>query len=236
MTEFVLRLTVRTASRDLGRQDALWERLIQWCEPRALFIGGAPESAVIYAPLHPITARRRRELAAWLDRCPEIQTYQLKAEALSDLRSLRAKAACLEAFSQAQRYLAERMAECSDALAGLHPPASRRWRASVGNGGNCLELDSRDLGIGIAIFRSNRAPHPQFSTFSGRYLELGDLATLELDWMSLVWAQVLSDGDLSVGQWVARSQHWMIHLYASTTAPLAHREVMLRWMEAVCES
>jgi len=119
---------------------------------------------------------------------------------------VKVKAACLEVFSQAQRYLADRIAECSDALAGLEPPAWRRWKAAVGEGGKFLELEGRYLNISIAGSRRDKKPTPQFQVLSGRYIELGDLKVLDFDWVGLAWARVMSDGDLSVGQRVIDSR------------------------------
>jgi len=86
MTDTVLQLTIQAVSRDLVQQDALWDRLVEWCDLWILFIGGSFASAVIYSPVHPMTGQRCRQLLEWLNRHSEIQTHRLEVTALRDRR------------------------------------------------------------------------------------------------------------------------------------------------------
>jgi hypothetical protein len=214
--------------------EQFFDTLVKWCDERQLFIGGSLEVMVIYAPLRPMSPQLRRQLRRLIVGQAGITGCQLTVVCPSSVHSLRVKAACLEALSQAQRDLAERMADCADGLAGLMPPDPRSWKASVGRGGESLALENWPLQIWLSISRLDRAPAPEFNSFAGRTLELSDVGALIPDWLGLHWSRVELDGDLSVGQWVAESNGWRVNVYGRPTQQLTHSEVMLRLMGAVC--
>lgn len=214
--------------------EQFFDTLVKWCDERQLFIGGSLELMVIYAPLRPMTTRQRRQLRQLIESQVGVTGCQMEVVCPSAVHSLRVKAACLEALSQAQRDLANRMADCADGLAGLMPPDPRSWKASVGRGGESLALENWPLRIWLSISRLDRAPAPEFNSFAGRTLELSDVGALIPDWLGLHWSRVELDGDLSVGQWVAERNGWRVNVYGRPTQQLTHREVMLRLMGAVC--
>lgn len=214
--------------------EQFFDTLMKWCDERLLFMGGSLEVMVIYAPLRPMTTRQRRQLRQRIESQVGVTGCQMEVVDPLSIHSFRVKAACLEALSQAQRYLADRMADCADALAGLDPSASRSWSASVDRHGASLALENWSLQIWLSISRPDRAPVPEFNSFARKTIELRDVEAFIPDWLGLHWSRVEIDRDLSVGQWVAETHGWRVNVYGRPTAQLTHREVMLRWMGAVC--
>jgi hypothetical protein len=214
--------------------EEFFDDLVKWCGERQLFIGGSLETMVIYAPLQPMTSQQQTQLRKRIGTQPGITSWKMEVVWLSSPTALRLKAACMEAFSQAQRYLADRMGESADALAELDPSFNRSWKATLGDAGASLELECWPREIRLSISRVDHTPAPEFSNFVGKTLELQDVEIFIGDWLELHWRQVVHDGDLSVGQWVAECQGWRIHVYGKPTAQLTHRQVMLRLMGAVC--
>lgn len=110
------------------QKDGIFDTVAAWCDEEQLFIGGSLANAMVYAPLKPISPRQMKQLRQLILSQPGVADCQMKLRLLSYLQSSPEKAAGLEAFSQAQRYLAEKLAEGSDALTGLAStdPKSRR--------------------------------------------------------------------------------------------------------------
>ncbi len=104
----------------------------------------------------------------------------------------------------------------------------------MGDAGQSLMLQSWPLQIWIAISRLDRQPAPEFNSFAQKTVELRHVEGLIEDWLGLHWNKVEFDGDLSVGQWVAERNGWRVNVYGEPGSQLTHREVMLRWMGAVC--
>ena len=158
---------------------------------------------------------------------------------LSYLQSSPEKAACLEAFCQAQRYLADKLAECADALASLAPVGPRNWRASVIHSGAMLLLHHVPLQISLALIcpdaDQREEPNPEFAQFNKKIVALSDLQSFIPDWLELHWSKVPQhpEANLSVGRWQAQSHGWQIWVTGAPVAQLSHREVMLRWVGAV---
>ncbi len=170
---------------------------------------------------------------------PSVTGCQMKLKLLSYLQSSPEKAACLEAFSQAQRYLAEKLADTADVLARLVPAGPTSWRASVTQAGAMLLLLHVPLQISIALIRLDADPReepvPEFEKFDKKIVALSDLQSFIPDWLDLHWSKIPQhpEADLSIGRWQAQSQGWQVWVTGAPVAQLTHREVMLRWMGAV---
>ena len=217
-------------------RDGVFDNLVTWCDTQQLFIGGSLSNAVVYAPLRPLTTQKRNQLRRLILSKPGIAGCQMQLRLLPALHYQAEKAACLEAFSQAQRFLAERMADCADALAALVPPAPKSWRASVTHGGAMLVLQHWPLQIWLAISRQEAPlasqPVPEFAAFEKQTIALSAVQMFIPDWVDLQWSKVDQhpEADLSVGRWQAQSHGWRIWVTGNPSAQLTHREVMLRWM------
>ena len=133
------------------QKDEVFDTVAAWCDEEQLFIGGSLVNAVVYAPLKPISSRQMKHLRKLILSQPGVAGCQMELRLLSYLQSSPEKAACLEAFSQAQRYLAEKLAECADALASLAPAGPRNWRASVIHSGAMLLLQHVPVQISLAL-------------------------------------------------------------------------------------
>ncbi len=221
------------------QKDEAFDTVAAWCDEEQLFIGGSLTNAVVYGPLKPISPRQMKQLRQLILSQLGIAGCQMKLRLLSYLQSSPEKAACLEAFSQAQRFLAEKLAECADALASLAPPAPRNWRASVARAGAMLILHHVPLQISLSLIRLNSDRHektnPEFAKFDKKIVALTDLKALIPDWLDLHWSKVPQhpESKLSIGRWQAQSHGWQIWVSGVPAAQLTHREVMLRWMGAV---
>ena len=221
------------------QKDEVFDALAAWCDEEQLFIGGSLANAVVYAPLKSISDRQMKQLRQLILSQPGITGCQIKLRLLSYLQSSPEKAACLEVFCQAQRHLAEKLAECADALASLAPAGTRSWRASVTQSGAMLLLLHVPLQISIALVRlddgQREEPNPEFVKFDKKIVALSDLQSFIPDWLDLHWRKVPQhpEADLSIGRWQAQSHGWQIWVSGKPVAQLTHREVMLRWMGAV---
>ncbi|MGH6637343.1 MAG: hypothetical protein ACREBY_01925 [Polaromonas sp.] len=234
MTDHVLWLSLRPADQSAILREELWGQLVTWCHARSLFIGGLLEGVVVYAPVAPITHLQYRQLRAWLQGRAEIYDFQMELKEVSTLHGLGAKAACIEAVSQAQEFLAERMTGCAMSLAGITAALGQRWQASVIAGGTSLELRMPHVQLQLSVSRMDRAPPPEFERFANKRLRLSDIEGLIPALMTLHWHQLEGVSDLSVGEWVAENRGWRINLCADPGSSLDHREVMRRWMEWLC--
>lgn len=221
------------------QKDDVFDTVAAWCDEEQLFMGGSLADAVVYTPLKPISPRQMKQLRQLILSQPGVAGCQMKLRLLSYLQSSPEKAACLEAFSQAQRHLAEKLAECADALASLTPPGPKNWRASVIHVDAMLLLQHVPLQISLTLIRLNadqrEEPEEAFAKFDKKVVALTDLHTLIPDWLDLHWSKVPQhpEADLSIGRWQAQSNGLQIWLTGTPVAQLTHREVMLRWMGAV---
>ena len=221
------------------QKDEVFDTVAAWCDEEQLFIGGSLVNAVVYAPLKPISPRQMKQLHKLILSQPGITACQLNLKLLSYLQSSPEKAACLEAFCQAQRHLAEKLAENADALARLVPAGPTSWRASVTQSGAMLLLLHVPLQISIALVRLDadlrEGPVPEFERFDKKIVALSDLQCFIPDWLDLHWTKIPQhpEADLSIGRWQAQSQGWQIWVTGAPVAQLTYREVMLRWMGAV---
>ena len=221
------------------QKDEVFDTVGAWCDEEQLFIGGSLSNAVVYAPLKSISPRQMKQLRQLILSQPGITGCQMKLKLLSYLQSSPEKAACLEAFSQTQRHLAEKLAECADALASLAPAGPRSWRASVTQAGAMFLLQHVPLQISLALVRlddgQREEPNPEFVKFDKKIVALSDLQSFIPDWLDLHWRKVPQhpEADLSIGRWQAQSHGWQIWVSGKPVAQLTHREVMLRWMGAV---
>lgn len=221
------------------QKDEVFDTVAAWCDEEQLFIGGSLVNAVVYAPLKSISPRQMKQLRQLILSQPSVAGCQMKLRLLSYLQSSPEKAACLEAFSQAQRYLAEKLAESADALARLVPAGPTIWRASVIQSGAMLLLQHVPLQISLALIRldadQSEGPRPELAKFNKKIVALSDLQSMILDWLDLHWTKIPQhpEADMSIGRWQAQSQGWQIWVTGAPVAQLTHREVMLRWMGAV---
>lgn len=242
-----IRMKVEQASDGMTISDGnelndAFDALAAWCDGEQLFVGGSLASGVVYAPLKPISSEQQqglRQLILWQ---PGITGCQMELRPLSSLHSTSEKVACLEAFSQAQRYLAEKLAEGADALASLAPASPRSWRASVIHGGGMLLLEHSQLQVSLMLVRLDAdhdshldKPINEFAAFNKKTLALSDIGAFIPDWLDLHWSRVpqKAGAQQSVGQWQAQGHGFQLWMMATSGAQLTHREVMLRWMSAV---
>lgn len=220
-------------------QGELLDTLAAWCDAEQLFIGGSLANMVVYAPLKPITPQQMQSLRRLILSQPGVAGCQMKLLLLSYLQSIPEKAACLEAFSQAQRYLAEKLAEGADALALLAPAGPRSWRGLLGQDGLTLSLQHVQLQISLTLIPlgadKNEKPILEFSRFDKQIVSLSELQAFIPDWLDLHWTKVPQhpEADLSVGRWQAEGHGFQLWITGLPSARLTHREVMLRWMGAV---
>ena len=221
------------------QKDEVFDTMAAWCDEEQLFIGGSLTNAVVYAPLKPISSRQMKQLRQLILSQPGVAGCDMKLKLLSYLQSSPEKAACLEALCQAQRHMAEKLAETADALARLVPAGPISWRASVTQSGAMLLLLHVPLQISIALVRLDadrrEGPVPEFERLNKKTVALSDLQSFIPDWLDLHWTKLPQhpEADLSIGRWQAQSQGWQIWVTGAPVAQLTHREVMLRWMGAV---
>ena len=234
MTEPILWLSLRPADQSPLSREELWGHLLSWCLARSLFIGGSLEGVVLYAPAAPVTRLQYRQLKAWLQGRKDVLGFEIKLREVSALHGQIAQAAYIEAVSQAQEFLAERMAQCALSLAGVSAPLDQRWSPSLSADGASLTLRLSRAQLQIGISRLDRAPAPELDRLSNRRLRLMDLESLIPTVIALHWRQLEGVSDLSVGEWVAEHHGWRINLCADPGSGLSHREVFLRWMEWIC--
>ena len=189
------------------QKDDVFDAVATWCDEEQLFIGGSLANAVVYTPLKPISPQQIKKLRQLILCQPGVAGCQMELRLLSYLQSSPEKAACLEAFSQAQRHLAEKLAECADALASLAPAGPRSWRASVTQAGAMFLLQHVPLQISIALVRldddQREEPVPEFEKFDKKTVALSDLQSLIPDWLDLHWTKVPQhpEANRSIGRW-----------------------------------
>lgn len=234
MTEQILWLRLRPTDQSALVREELWGHLLSWCLARSLFIGGSLEGVAVYAPVVPLTRPQHQQLKVWLQGKKDIQDFQMEVRDAGALHSLVAKAAYVEAVSQAQEFLAERMACCALSLAGATAAPEQRWQSSLSVDARMLELRLPRVQLQLGISRLDRTVAPELERFANRRLRLGDLEGLIPAVIALHWHQLEGVSDLSVGEWVAEHRGWRVNLCAYPGSGLDHREVMLRWMEWVC--
>lgn len=221
------------------QKDEVFDTVAAWCDEEQLFIGGSLANAVVYAPLKSISPRQMKQLRQLILSQRSVAGCQMKLKLLSYLQSSPEKAACLEAFCQAQRHLAEKLADTADALASLVPAGPTSWRASVTQSGAMLLLLHVPLQISLALIRldteQRERPVPEFEKFDNNIVALSDLQSFIPDWLDLHWSKIPQhpEADLSIGRWQAQSQGWQVWVTGAPVAQLTHREVMLRWFGAV---
>ncbi len=220
-------------------QGEVMDALAAWCDAEQLFMGGSVINAVVYSPLKPISPRQIQRLRRLILSQPGVTGCQMQLLLLFYLQSAPEKAACLEAFSQAQRYLAEKLAEGADALALLMPAGPRCWAASVTEGGAMLVLEHMRLQISLSIAAlgtpDDEKRVAEFARFNKQIISLSDIQESIPDWLDMHWTKVPEhpEADLSVGRWQAESRGWRFWITGNPSAQLTHREVMLRWVGAV---
>ena len=221
------------------QKDEVFDTVAAWCDEEQLFIGGSLVNAVVYAPLKSVSPRQIKQLRKLILSQPGVAGCDMKLKLLSYLQSSPEKAAGLEAFCQAQRHMAEKLAETADALASLVPAGPISWRASVTQSGAMFLLLHVPLQISIALVRLDadrrEGPVPEFERLNKKTVALSDLQSFIPDWLDLHWTKLPQhpEADLSIGRWQAQSQGWQIWVTGAPVAQLTHREVMLRWMGAV---
>ena len=231
--------TKGTLPLTLEEQGDVFDALAAWCDAEQLFIGGSLTNAVVCSPIKPITLQQMQRLRRLIRSQPGIAGCQMKLLLLSYLQSASDKAACLEAFSQAQRYLAEKLAEGADALALLVPAGPRCWAASVTEGGAMLVLQHMRLQISLslALLDTNEDEEPEagFDRLDQQIISLKDVETFIPEWLELHWIKVPQhpEAHLSTGRWQAEGHGFQLWITGIPSAQLTHREVMLRWMAAV---
>ena len=239
MNHDLLKLRVHLKTSDVRAAEALWDDLMRWCDARQLFMGGREDGALIYSPLLPIDARQSQQLQSYLKKHPAIDVFRIETVQLQSLHRLTVKSAAIEAISQAQRFLAERMAECADSLAGVTYSLSNRWSASVGKDEKVLELRNTASQLRITLADVNGISMPVFEPYGGQSFGLQRMEELIPNWLGLGWHQQEdwgdNRGDIKAGKWMAISGDWQVSLSAEPGSSLSHRAVMLRYMQ-VCAS
>ena len=233
MRPTVLTLNIQMKTHDAQVEESLWDSLVLWCDARQLFLGGRPENAVIYAPILPISQTQIRQLSHLLNVSPDVDAHRLEFVDAYSLYHLALKAAAVEAFSQAQQFLAERLANGADALAGLTYTLNNRWSASVTRQGTQLELRNLPSQLRVSVSRFEGIPLPDFERYAGQSFSLQRMEDLIPNWLGLHWSQLEPRSDLQEGEWMATYQNWRVNLYADPSSGLDHREVMLRYLQ-VC--
>ena len=233
MSHDLLKLRIHMNTPDGQSAETLWDELVRWCDARQLFIGGRAESALIYSPLMPMDAARSQQLRSFLNLKPEINVFRIEMVELQSLHRLSVKTAAIEAISQAQRFLAERMAECADSLARVTYSLNNHWSATVSKDKKILELRNTASRLRITLSHVNRISMPAFDQYSGESFGLQRLEELIPDWLGLGWHQQVARDAMRAGKWEAVQGDWEVSLYAEPGSELTHRAVMLRYMQ-VC--
>lgn len=235
MSPDLLKLRIHLKTPNVTAAEALWDDLVRWCDARLFFIGGRAESALIYSPLLPMDAKNAKQLQIFLNKNPAIDVFRIEIVQLQSLHRLTVKTAAIEAISQGQRFLAERMAECADSLAGLTYSLNNRWSATVSKDDKLLELRNTASQLRMTLSDVNGISMPVFEQYGGESFGLQRMEELIPDWLGLGWHQLVDRGAMRAGNWVAVSGDWQVSLYAEPGSDLSHRAVMLRYMQ-VCAS
>ena len=165
MSPDLLKLRIHLKTPNVNSAEGLWDDLVSWCDARQLFIGGKAESALIYSPLLPMDAKQAQQLQIFLNKNPAIDVYRIEIVELQSLHRLTVKNAAIEAISQAQRFLAERMAECVDSLAGLTYSLNNRWSATVTKDDKLRELRNAASQLRVTLSDVNGISMPVFEQY-----------------------------------------------------------------------
>lgn len=166
-------------------QEQAFDNIVEWCASKQLFMGGNVLNAVVYSPFGPIVDSDRLQLRGLLTSIPGVSECSMRLCWISVLHSAAGKAACLEAISEAQSYLAGKMASCAEALTGLYQTDLLNWHAWVDPDGTELILAHRPLEIGLTIGRIDGQPVPEFARFAGRTIALTNAQVFIADWLGL---------------------------------------------------
>jgi hypothetical protein len=235
MSHDLLKLHIQMNTQDIDAAESLWDHLVGWCDEHHFFLGGKAESALIYSPVQLIDPTQVQQLSDFLNARGDINVFWLKFVELESLYRLTLKTAAIEAFSQAQRFLAEQMGECADALAGLTFTLTNHWSASVSEKGKILVLRNTASQLRLTLSHVNGVAMPVFDEYGGESFGLERLEELIPDWLGLGWHQEVAGGAMKAGKWESIHGDWQVTLYAEPGSGLTHRSVMLRYMQ-VCAS
>ena len=235
MSHDLLKLHIQMNTPDVDAAESLWDDLECWCDERQFFLGGRAESALIYSPIDLVDPTEVQQLSDFLNARAEINVFWIKFVELENLHSMALKNAAIESFSLAQRFMAERMSDCADALAGLTYSTNNRWSASVSEDGKLLELKNIPSQLRVTVSHVNKIAMPVFDDYGGESFGLERLEELIPDWLGLGWHQQVAGGAMKAGKWDAIHEDWQVTLYAEPGSGLTHRSVMLRYMQ-VCAS
>jgi len=214
-----------TDGMGLQEEEALWDGLVAWCNARHLFLGGSPDGAVIYSPFEHGLQEQWKALRRMLGQRMELASLAPSMVSVGELPSPRLRRACLEAVSQAQRHLAERMQECTDSLAGLSSSAGMRLAVAITEG-KSLEIRSRYSHLIITVSRLDGKREPAFERFESERLRPANLTDLIVDWATLPWKRQPSASHPSSAEWVAASGDLRISLSAEPGSTLDHLQLM----------
>ncbi|HYW57039.1 MAG TPA: hypothetical protein VE934_08760 [Polaromonas sp.] len=236
MKEQVLWLSLRPINSSARTGEELWGQLVTWCLTRSMFVGGSLEGAAVINPDTPITRPQLRHLKAWLEKRADVHHFELTEKHVSDLFSFAAKGAYIEAVSQAQEFLAERMMRCALSLAFATSPGEWHWKPAMSPDGNTLELRLPRSQLQLDISRLDVLPEPLLHRLASGPVRLQGLESLIPELVELHWHRMEAIGDVPAGEWLAQSRGWSLSLQAISGSALDHREVMLRWMAWVCAS
>lgn len=235
MSHDLLKLRIHMNTQDVDAAESLWDDLECWCDERKFFLGGRAESALIYSPIDLMDPAEVQQLSEFLNARADISVFWIKFVELENLHTLAFKNAAIESFSLAQRFLAEKMGDCADALAGLTYSTNKHWSASVSEEGTHLELRNAASQLWMTLSHVNGMAMPVFDDYGGESFGLERLEELIPDWLGLGWHQEVAGGAMKAGKWEAIHGDWQVSLYAEPGSGLTHRSVMLRYMQ-ICAS
>ncbi|MDO8772262.1 MAG: hypothetical protein Q7K57_26880 [Burkholderiaceae bacterium] len=229
----LLRICLADASRET--EAALFDALVAWGDAQTLFIGGSHASLVVYAALWPMTAQQRKSLKQLLASRLEVASYRMEVTETPDLLGPGERTACMEAISQAARFLAERVNGCADALTALALSYMQRWPCRLTKDGKWLELKNPTLKLQLAISRLDLGPDQAVEALAGRIVAFSELRSLVPDCTGLRWERVEWGGDHPQSRWSAKAEGRQISLAELPGSRLTHPEVMRRLMACICE-
>lgn len=235
MNPQVLLLRIRLADASRETEAALFDALVAWGDAQTLFIGGSHASLVVYAALLPMTTQQRKSLKDLLDSRREVGSFRMEVTEPSGLLGAGERIACMEAISQAARFLAERVNGCADSLTALALTNIRRWPCRLTKDGKWLELKSPAIQLKLAISRLGRGPDQAVEALASRSVAFSELRSLVPDWTSLQWERMVWGGDGPQSQWSAQAEGRQISLAELLGSRLTHQEVMRRLMACICE-
>lgn len=230
MTQVAMIERIPTSGLTQQEEEAFWDELVAWCEEKQLFIGGSVDGAVIYSPFEGGLQKQRKALRRMLGQRIDLDANGPSVVSLAGLRSPRLRRDCLEAVSQAQRHLGERMIECADSLAALSSSYSTRLAVAVVDG-KLLDIRWPGKQLMLQLSRLDGRPEPSFERFRSQRMRPGDLEDLIPDWPALRWNPQPPISDLSRGEWTAESAEHRIQICGEPNSSLDHRQVMQLFTE-----